>query len=69
MALADDLQSGESASIIVKFKALHTGDLRNNATAGIDNLTLAFSYNTTEVLHHHSHNDTLGKEVIMDQTL
>ncbi len=58
--LADDLQSGESASIIVKFKALHTGELRNNATAGINNQIIAYSYNTTEVLHHHNNNNTVG---------
>ena len=58
--LANDLQSGESASFIVQFKASHTGELRNNATAGINNQIIAYSYNTTEVLHRHSNNNTLG---------
>ena len=70
--LDHDLQPGESVSIIVKFKALHAGELRNNVTAGFNNKTIVDSFNTTEVLHNHTHNDTLGNgsrndsEIIVD---
>ena len=67
-----ELAPGESASIIVKFKALQAGILTNNVTAGFNNLTFANSTNTTEVLKNETHenvSDNQTEENIIEEDL